>query len=207
MKLKIQTNEKIILASGSPRRKELLAMLGVPFEIKTSKVNENEEGNQTADLSGYAEKLAVQKAKAVALIHPDAVVIGADTIVGLERQVFPKPANREEAKSFLQQLSGKTHTVVTAVAIVNRDHVHVFSEEVRVTFYELTETLIDAYLGTGDSLDKAGGYGIQTAGALLVKGIQGDYYSVMGLPIASLFRHLQSLGIISLEGGGLLHDD
>lgn len=207
MNMKIQANKKMILASGSPRRSELLSMLGVPFDIETSDVIENNEIKAETSLIRHAENLAIKKAEAVAFRNRDAVVIGADTIVGLETQIFPKPANKQEAKLFLRQLSGKTHTVITAVAIIDEGNTHVFSKEVLVTFYELDEALIDTYLETGDSLDKAGAYGIQTEGALLVKEIKGDYYAVMGLPIASLFRHLESLEIISLLGGCLPNDD
>lgn len=205
--MNFNVKKNIILASESPRRKELLAMLGIPFDSVKSNVIENDASRTTTNLIHYAESLAIQKAEAVARSHPNAVIIGADTIVGLGTRVFPKPENNLEAKSFLQQLSGKTHSVITAVAIVDDGETHVFSEEVFVSFYELEDALIDAYVKTGDSLDKAGAYGIQTQGALFVKEIIGDYYAVMGLPIASLLRHMQTLGIIAVQGGLLPRDN
>lgn len=205
--MNFNVKKNIILASESPRRKELLAMLGIPFDSVKSNVIENDASRTTTNLIHYAESLAIQKAEAVARSYPNAVIIGADTIVGLGTRVFPKPENNLEAKSFLQQLSGKTHSVITAVAIVDDGETHVFSEEVFVSFYELEDALIDAYVKTGDSLDKAGAYGIQTQGALFVKEIIGDYYAVMGLPIASLLRHLQTLGIIAVQGGLLPRDN
>lgn len=193
-------NKRIILASESPRRQELLAMLGVSFEVAKSNVLEDEVKNAEQSLVAYAKMLAIQKAEAVAKDEPEAVVIGADTIVGMEKNVFPKPKNAKEARQFLRELSGQTHMVVTAVAIVNNGHVTAFAYETNVTFYELDDALIEAYIATGDPLDKAGAYGIQSGGAFFVKEIQGDYYAVMGLPIAMLRKELQALGILSLKG-------
>lgn len=195
------TNRSIILASESPRRQELLELLGIPFEVMVSNVLENEEEIGALSLAEYAKTLAVRKAEAAAKCNPKAAIIGADTIVGFEGEIFPKPRNSEEAKLFLQQLSGQTHSVVTAVAIAMAEEVVAFVHETEVSFYELEEELIDAYIATGDPLDKAGAYGIQSGGALFVKEIKGDYYSVMGLPIAILARQLQVLNILSLKGG------
>ena len=194
-------NKPIILASESPRRQELLAMLGIPFEVTKSYVLENEDEIATLSLTEYAKVLAVRKAEAVAKNHPEAAVIGADTIVGLETKILPKPGSTEEAKQFLRELSGQTHDVVTAVAVATAGEVVAFAHETRVTFYELDDALIDAYIATGDPLDKAGAYGIQSGGAFFVKEIHGDYYAVMGLPIAMLRRQLELLGILSLKGG------
>lgn len=199
--MNIVANKPIILASESPRRQELLSMLGVPFEVTKSNVLENEEEIASLSLTEYAKVLAVRKAEAVAENHPEAAVIGADTIVGLETKILPKPRNTEEAKRFLQKLSGQTHVVVTAVAVATAGKVVAFAHETKVAFFELDDALIDAYIATGDPLDKAGAYGIQSGGAFFVKEIQGDYYAVMGLPIAMLRRQLQSLGILSLKGG------
>lgn len=200
--MKFKTNKPIILASGSPRRKELLMMLGVDFDIVTSHADENNAELLTTSFSEYALNNAMIKASAVAKDYRDAVVIGADTIVGLGKRIFPKPKNKEEAKAFLNELSGQTHTVTTAVVIIMNDEKFTFANETKVTFYELTNALIDIYIASGDSLDKAGAYGIQSGGALFVEAIEGDYYSVMGLPIAALFNLLETLGIVSLEGCG-----
>lgn len=199
--MKFVVNKPIILASESPRRQELLAMLGVSFDVKSSNVLENEEEIMNLSLGEYAKVLAIRKAKAVARNHPEAAVIGADTIVGLGKKVYPKPGTIREAKQFLQELSGQEHIVVTAVAVAIGEEISAFTHETKVTFYELDEALIDAYIATGDPLDKAGAYGIQSGGAFFVKEIQGDYYAVMGLPIAMLRLELQSLGILSLEEG------
>ena len=199
--MQFTVKKKIVLASESPRRKELFSMLNVPFAAVKSNVTENMEGMKAEDLIDYAKKLAVDKAEAVARHHTDAVVIGADTIVGSGLQVFPKPRDADEAKRFLMSLSGKTHSVVTAVAIVAEGIRDVFAVETEVVFHELDEALIDHYIATGDPLDKAGAYGIQSGGAFFVKELKGDYYAVMGLPIGKLTRHLRSHGVLSLEGG------
>ena len=203
--MKFRTEKPIILASGSPRRKELLELLGVPFEIKTSDVPEAlYSGN--LEFVEYAQSLAITKTVSVAEKYPDAVVIGADTIVVLGKHVFPKPQDNEEAKRFLRELSGQTHSVITSVAISVNARTSTFSVETEVTFTELDEPLIDAYVASGDPLDKAGAYGIQTGGALFIEKIKGDYHSVMGLPIAALTRHLRMLGVLSLEGGALKNE-
>lgn len=199
--MQFHSEKPIILASGSPRRKELFSMLGVPFDVVTSNVIEHEQGLLTESFIDYAQDIAVRKGQAVAKDHPHAVVISADTVVGYGKRVFPKPENNEEAKMFLKMLSGRTHSVVTAVAIFVDGVQNVFSNVTKVTFFDYDETLVDAYVATGDSLDKAGGYGIQSEGALLVEKIDGDYYSVMGLPIAKLTRQLLSQRILSVKGG------
>lgn len=204
--MKYLANRPIILASESPRRRELLSMLGVPFGIEVSMVDEKIEPKSALDPTDYAGILATQKAEAVAKSNSNATVIGADTIVYLDNEMFSKPRDEQEAKVFLTKLSGKTHTVVTAVAIVNYGKVFTFLNETEVTFYELDEEAIDAYIATGDALDKAGGYGIQSGGALLIEEIKGDFYSVMGLPIAALSRHLETLEIISLKRGASTYD-
>ena len=180
-----KSEKPIILASGSPRRKELLELLGVPFEIVVSNVPENEPSSELSSVE-YAQSLAITKTVTVAENYPDAVVIGADTIVALDKHIFPKPENNEEAKKFLRRLSGRTHSVITSVAISVAGKTYTFTDETKVTFIELDDALIDMYVASGDSLDKAGAYGIQSGGALFVEEIVGDYYSVMGLPISAL---------------------
>lgn len=191
---------KVVLASQSPRRKELFAMLGIPFEVAESHVEENHEGVRH-DFAHFVEELALKKALAVLQKQPQAVVIGADTIVIHKSTIFPKPRDKAEATSFLQQLSGRTHTVYTGVAIVYDDKQYVFSNATEVTFFDLDQQSIENYVASGDPLDKAGGYGIQTAGALFVKEITGDYYAVVGLPISALHYHLRTLGIYSTVEG------
>lgn len=199
--MQFYSEKPIILASKSPRRKELFSMLGVPFDVVTSNVSEHEQGLLTESFIDYAQEIAVRKGQAVAKDYPKAVVISADTVVGYGQRVFPKPKNNEEAKMFLKMLSGRTHSVVTAVAILVDGKLTSFSNVTHVTFFNLDDAIVDAYVATGDSLDKAGGYGIQSEGALFVNNIDGDYYSVMGLPIAELTRQLLSQRILFLKGG------
>lgn len=195
--MEFNVKKEVVLASESPRRKELLGELGIPFQaVKSHVVEENQtiQGN----IVHYVMELAIQKAKAVAKAYPEKVVIGADTIVSFNGQILPKPENKEQAKTFLTALSGKTHIVMTAVAIVDGADVHSFVSETNVTFYTLSEKMIDAYVATEDPYDKAGAYGIQSGGLFFVKEIQGDYYSVMGLPVAHLSKVLLDTGIVSL---------
>lgn len=197
--MNFKTTKEIILASQSPRRQELLEKLGIPFQTRASDVDEVFEA-EPSDLHQYVTGFAREKATAIAQKEVGKTVIGADTIVSFNGQVFPKPKDAKEAKVFLQTLSGNEHIVLTAVAVVNGNDVHTFVSETTVNFYTLDETLIDAYIQTGDPLDKAGAYGIQSGGALFVEGIAGDYYTVMGLPIAQLTRILLELNILEVEG-------
>lgn len=203
--MKFKVNKKLILASGSPRRKELLDLLDVPFTVVNSNYPEHEyTGNESP--VDYAQSLATSKSLSVAEEHSEAVVIGADTIVVLGERIFSKPVDALEAKQFLRALSGQTHSVITAVAILFDGELIAFSNVTKVTFYELTDDLIDVSVATGDPLDKAGAYGIQSSGALFVERINGDYYSVMGLPIAALTKKLLELEILSLIGGAVEND-
>ncbi|BAQ11580.1 Maf-like protein [Bacillus sp. OxB-1] len=197
--MKFMATKPVILASGSPRRKELLGLLGFPFEVIPSHVSED---LAIDDMDGrqYVEALAKEKTMAVAQLHDSAIVIGADTIVSLDGRIYPKPDDAEEAKRFLEELSNNTHTVTTGVGIYVNGEVVTFSVETKVTFRELDIALIDAYVASGDPMDKAGAYGIQTAGALFVDKIEGDYHAVVGLPIAELAARLQGLGLISIGG-------
>ena len=197
-----KNNKRIILASASPRRRELLSLVTENFEVITVDVDERaeeirmeEEGVPALKVS---EGLARLKAKAVFDSLPDdakenTVVIGADTSVVLDNVIFGKPADREEAVNMLSVLSGHTHVVATGVAIFTGSDVNVFTEETEVEFNPLDEqqkALIEAYVDGGSPFDKAGGYGIQDKGALLVKCINGDYSNVVGLPVARLAREL-----------------
>ena len=181
--------KKLILASGSPRRKELLELADISFEIVVSEIEETIGAySSPADI---VMSLALQKASAVVEHHEDSVVLGADTIVTYESRILGKPKDEAEAKEILQLLSGKTHEVYTGVALVSKEKTITFYERTEVMFWELTEEEIDAYIGTKEPLDKAGSYGIQGKGSIFVQHIQGDYYSVVGLPIARLVRELK----------------
>ncbi|MBQ5335083.1 MAG: septum formation inhibitor Maf [Oscillospiraceae bacterium] len=185
---------KLILASASPRRKELLGRLGVPFEVIVSDCDESLPDGIPADQA--AELLAVRKAAAVAEEHPDAVVIGADTTVILDDLILGKPRDRAECCEMLRMLSGRQHKVVTGVAVFWDGRSASFSDETLVQFYPLTEAEISAYADTDEPYDKAGAYGIQGQGGLLVAGISGDYPNVVGLPVSRLVRQLRAFGLI-----------
>jgi len=190
-----ETNHRLVLASASPRRKELLAMLDLPFDIVTSDVEETSV--QATTMQAYVKGVALLKTRDVANKVPSATIIGADTIVVFDNELLHKPKTREEAISHLSRLSGKRHAVMTAVAIIEPNGEETtFVEETAVVFHTLSQELIEAYVASGDCYDKAGGYGIQTAGTLLVKRIEGDYNNVVGLPLAALFAQLVARQII-----------
>lgn len=182
----------LILASASPRRKELLQMLQIPFRIIVSEIEE--VLNPELHPADMVQSLAKQKAISVAEKHPSSFVIGSDTIVVYNGIMLGKPENIQDAVRILRMLSGKSHEVYTGVAIINNGHIHSFYEKTEVTFFSLTEDEIQDYVATGEPMDKAGAYGIQGYGSLLVKNINGDYYSVVGFPIARTKRELFSLG-------------
>jgi septum formation protein len=181
---------RMILASSSPRRKELLKFLEIPFQTVNANVDESIEQGTLPDEA--VKKLAYRKASAVASGYPESLVIGSDTIVVLEGEILGKPSDRADAKQMLQRLSGKTHYVHTGVALIQGQQNKVFSEKTEVTFWELTEVEIEKYLDSGEPFDKAGSYGIQGYGSLLVKHIAGDYYTVVGLPVSRLARELKT---------------
>ncbi|HZK28748.1 MAG TPA: Maf family protein [Clostridia bacterium] len=191
---------KLILASQSPRRRDLLSMTGIPFETVPANCDEetilaNFRENDT-DISRrpVVEKLALAKARAVLGDYPDALILAADTIVTLEGVLFGKPVDARDAKRMLRALAGRTHLVDTGVALVSANSEDVFLSRSRVTFRPLTsviEALIDRYVETGLPLDKAGAYGIQELGGLLIDRIEGDFFAVMGLPIAEVYERLQ----------------
>lgn len=183
----------LILASASPRRKELLSLITKDFTIIPATGEEHINNELPPD--ERVKALAVQKASEVAEKHPDSIVIGADTMVFLGDIALGKPKDVSDAKRMLSLLSGKTHTVITAVAVAKNGIVSdTFADSTQVEFYPLSEYEIDAYIKSGEPMDKAGAYGIQEKGALLVKGIKGDYYNVMGLPAARLYRTLSQYG-------------
>lgn len=181
----------MILASLSPRRKELLSLIGKPFSIETKNIEEKINPNLSPKENVKA--LAFEKAEAVAKEQPEEVVIGADTIVCLKGEIMGKPKNADEAKEMLRALSGQSHEVYTGVAILvkGRGIKHVFADKTKVYMKELLETEIEAYVATKEPLDKAGSYGIQGQGALYIEGIEGDYYNVMGLPVHRVYEILR----------------
>lgn len=178
-----------ILASQSPRRRELLNLMGIPFT--TVNPNVDEVINPNLPLENAIEELAYIKAIDVLNRHPEANIISADTIVVCENEVMGKPVNEEDAIRMLKQLSGKKHEVITGVCLLNSEKQMRFHTKTLVEFYDYDEEFVKAYVQSKVPLDKAGAYGIQDKGALLVKGIEGDYYTVMGLPIGELYQALK----------------
>ncbi len=180
---------RIILASKSPRRRELMELLKLPFEVIVSDIDESIDYSN--DLVKEIESLSYRKAYAVYQDHPDALVIGSDTIVKIGNDVLGKPRNIEHARQMLKELSGKTHEVVTGVTIICGVQVETFSSIAEVTFYPLTDEEIDEYLETNEPMDKAGSYAIQGDAAKFIRSISGDYYTIVGLPIAELYHRLK----------------
>jgi len=182
----------LILASASPRRSELLRQIGVEFTVVTSDVEEIHDQELTARELALVN--AYRKARAVAKKHPDAVVLGADTLVTLDQQLFGKPADLDEAFQMLAQLQGHTHEVVTGVCLLNlRSHrQRTFAETTAVTFQALNEDAIRRYLARVNPLDKAGAYGIQEEGEMIVETISGSFTNVVGLPVERLQAELRA---------------
>ncbi len=179
----------IILASASPRRKELLQLAGVDFTVDVADADETLEEGILPDEA--VQMLAEIKAKAVFEKHPDCIVIGADTVVAINDKILGKPKNYDEANEMLNTLSGRKHFVFTGVCLMSKEKTTVFCQKTAVEFYQLTQKEIDGYIASKDCFDKAGGYGIQTNGCVLVKGIEGDYFNVVGLPVAETVRALK----------------
>jgi len=184
---------RIILASQSPRRAQLLRAMGVEFETSPADIDETYVAGE--DPAAHAERLAREKALAIARDQPDAFVIGSDTVVIIDGDVLGKPADTEDAVRMLLRLQGRAHEVATGVAVARGGTVRSGVERVVVRFASLDERVAREYVATGEPLDKAGAYGIQGAGAAFVQGIDGDYYAVMGLPLARLIGLLQECGL------------
>ena len=182
---------KLILASASPRRRELLQQAGLTFEVKPSSADETVPAGLSQE--ELVKTLARLKAEDVYKAHPDCVVIGSDTLVFFDGKPLGKPTSPEHAAEMLRALSGKVHTVSSGVCICSPEKRVCFAETTEVEFFPLTEEEIAAYIATGEPLDKAGAYGIQGKGGVFVRRIVGDYYNVVGLPLARTVRVLRSL--------------
>lgn len=187
-------NKELILASGSPRRKELLQQLHIPFSVHVSNVDEKVNHNYSP--YEVVMDLALQKASDVATLYPNHIVLGSDTVVVYKDSILGKPASEAEAVKTLEMLSGKKHQVLTGVALVEGEQVQTFYEKTDVEFWPLTVDEITQYVRTGEPMDKAGSYGIQGLGAMFVKSIQGDYFSVVGLPLSRTIRELRKRGFV-----------
>ena len=194
---------KIILASASPRRAALLTQLGLPFTVLASGIAEDEK--QEIEPCRLAERLALDKAHAVARQVDNGIVIGADTIVCIDNQVLGKPRDRIDAVEMLRLLSGRTHHVLTGLALIGRPEGRILThvESTRVVIRELRTGEIDWYVDSGEPYDKAGGYGIQGRAAVFVDSLEGCYFNVVGLPLAALWQLLGSFGIRIWEGAGM----
>ena len=190
--------KKIVLASGSPRRSELLEQIGVVFEVHKA---EGEEVITSTVPSEAVKELALQKAAEVAEKWQGDVIIGADTVVAAEGQILGKPENREDALRMLRLLSGKEHEVITGVAVILRESgklVH-FAETTKVRVYPMTGAQMERYADSGEPADKAGAYGIQGKFAAYVAGIEGDYNNVVGLPVGRLYQEVLAAGVDLLD--------
>jgi len=189
--------KKVVLASSSPRRRELLEAAGVLFVIDPANIPED----MTAKLPAkdLVQKLALEKAQAVALRYPDAIVIGADTVVSIGKFNWSKPENEKEARMMLGKLSGKTHHVWTGFAIIDTKKGKSLTRAVSsaVTLLPFTKKEIDRQVKTGEALEGAGGYMIQKGGAALIKKIDGDYTNIIGLPLAAVLSELKKMGVRS----------
>jgi len=185
----------LILASASPRRKELLQNVGIPLNVIPSSVQESEHGNGTP--RDQVLNWAYLKAKSVSDLFPDSWVLGADTIVVIDNKILGKPRNREDASRMLRILSGRKHSVLSSFCILhgNRGARVDGCIETKVVFKELTDDEIRGYVATGEPLDKAGGYAIQGVGSFLVKSINGSYTNVVGLPLAEVLEELSRMGV------------
>lgn len=190
-------NESVILASASPRRRGLLKLIVPTFETAVSDAEERVQVPKDLPLEQLPEFFARVKAEDIASRYPDQLVIGSDTGVLTpgadgQLQMLGKPVDEADARRMLRLLSGQKHWVSTGCCLCYQGRSRSFSEIAEVEFYPLTDADIDAYIATKEPMDKAGSYGIQGYGALLVKGIRGDFYTIMGLPVARLNREIQS---------------
>lgn len=192
-----EKNKKLILASASPRRREILEKLGYSFEIIPSRADESLPLGISPREA--AEMLAVKKAMSIPLPENSAA-LGSDTVVAFGNEILGKPENEEDAFRMLRLLSGKKHSVFTGAALADESGCKSFVSETAVEFYPLSDETIENYIATHEPMDKAGAYGIQGAGSLLVKKIEGDFFAVMGLPAAETARLLSESGIKSSLG-------
>ena len=189
----------MILASSSPRRRELLNQIGVRFDIDVADIDETPEQNEAP--VAYVERMALEKARTVASRHPGQVVLGSDTSVIFCDRILGKPVDDSDAKATLASLSGQTHSVLSAVALVCGDQERVISVSTQVRFRELGDEEIAAYVKTGEPVDKAGSYGIQGLGAILVAGIKGSYSNVVGLPLTETAALLNEFKVPVWQAG------
>jgi septum formation protein len=181
----------LILASGSPRRSEIMSSVGWTFTKDVPDVDESEIEGEPPEV--YVQRLARTKAEAVAARHPDEIVLGADTTVVIDGQIIGKPIDDDDARRMLRMLSGNWHDVLTGIAIAKNEETHVGLQRTRVKFAELTGPEVDFLVELGEPLDKAGAYAVQAQAALFIEGIEGDYWNVVGLPINLVYMMMKRL--------------
>lgn len=191
------SREPFVLASGSPRRKSMLEQMGFNFIVRAADVDEEPNDEETPEV--FVKRLAEEKALAVSRENRSAWILAADTVVVLDGTILNKPANREEALAMLLHLSGRSHHVLTGFCLLHRQKAKRIVNAVRteVEFMPLSREICESYIDTGEPMDKAGAYGIQGQGGCLVRGIQGSYSNVVGLPMAEVTRELLAQGVIA----------
>jgi septum formation protein len=180
----------LVLASQSPRRRELLATAGIPFTIRVKEVEEIRAPGEPPE--AYVHRLARAKADA-AWENRNEIVLGADTIVVLGQQVFEKPRDADDARAMLRRLAGRDHTVITGICLRHPGGIEVDSSATLVRFTPMTEPEIDAYVATGEPIDKAGAYAIQGFASKFIERVEGCYFNVIGLPLSQVYRYLKTL--------------
>ena len=183
--------EKIILASKSPRRAEILRSVGWEFETQAANIDETRHASE--DAVSYVKRLAREKAATIAERAPGGFVLGADTVVVIGGEILGQPRDDQDARRMLTLLSGKWHEVLTGVAILRGDETLIEHESTRVRFCELSREEVDWYVSTGESRDKAGAYAIQGRGAIFIEEIEGDYFNIVGLPVRLVYEMLQRM--------------
>ncbi len=184
----------LILASASENRRKLLEQAGITFSVETSGYDEDSVPLDK-EPKEYVAFLALEKARIVALRHPEAVVLAADTVVALENEIFNKPLTKERSREIFEKLSGKQHSIFTGFAVVHGEKQIVRVEETKVKFYEISPADIEAYVERGEDLDKAGGYAIQGGAAPFVERVEGDMSNAIGLPISAVLEALAKFGV------------
>jgi septum formation protein len=182
----------IVLASASPRRQELLRNAGISFTVQPANIDETPLPGELPQ--AYPERLAQEKALAVFPTHPQDYVLGADTIVVIDGCILGKPRDNVDARRMLRSLSARTHAVITGVCLVSAKHKQIASETTLVTMCEISDDEIQAYVSSGDPMDKAGAYGIQGVASRWISHIEGDYSNVVGLPVSRVYSMLRQAG-------------
>jgi septum formation protein len=182
---------RLILASASPRRRQLLTQIGIRFDVHAADIDETRHPNEGP--AAYVQRLALSKAVAVHALHPDDTILGADTTVVVDNHILEKPTDRADAERMLRMLAGGTHQVLTAIAVVTSSEQRTHVEATNVFFAEIPQAELDHYIASGDPFDKAGAYGIQGYAARWITRVEGDFFNVMGLPLAATVRLLNNL--------------